>query len=62
MGAVDEKDPAVVTCATGCLEVSTFLYPYTAWKDSFIHSAFENASATTSGAEAALKALKRRRS
>ena len=60
MGAIDENDPAVVSCATGCLEVSTFLYPYTSWKDSFIHSAFENASATTSGAEAAWKALKRR--
>ena len=33
--------PAVVTSATGCLEVSTTIYPYTAWKDSFIHSAFE---------------------
>ncbi len=60
MGALEEDDPAVVTCATGCLEVSSFLYPYTSWKDSFIHSAFENASATTGGAEAAHKALKRR--
>ena len=22
------------------------MYPYTAWKDSFIHNAFENAAAT----------------
>ena len=28
------------------------MYPYTAWKDSFIHSAFENAGATLSGVEA----------
>ena len=32
-----EEDEAVITCATGCLEVSSFMYPYTAWKDSFIH-------------------------
>jgi pyruvate ferredoxin oxidoreductase beta subunit len=39
--------------------VSSFLYPYTAWEDSYIHSAFENASATIGGVEAAYKALKR---
>ena len=33
--AVKPEGRAVVCCATGCLEVSTFLYPYTAWKDSF---------------------------
>ncbi len=58
--ALDEEDKAVVTNATGCLEVSTFFYPYTAYTDSFIHSAFENAAATCSGVEAAYKALKRR--
>ncbi|MGL4998482.1 MAG: thiamine pyrophosphate-dependent enzyme, partial [Cetobacterium sp.] len=58
--ALKIEDEAVISNATGCLEVSTFLYPYTAWKDSFIHSAFENAAATTSGIEAAYKALKRR--
>ncbi|MGL5176178.1 MAG: thiamine pyrophosphate-dependent enzyme [Cetobacterium sp.] len=58
--ALKVEDEAVISNATGCLEVSTFLYPYTAWKDSFIHSAFENAAATTSGVEAAYKALKRR--
>lgn len=57
--AVKEGDKAVIGAATGCLEVSTFLYPYTAWKDSFIHSAFENAGATVSGAEAAYTAMKR---
>ena len=44
-----EEDEAVITCATGCLEVSSFMYPYTAWKYSFIHNAFENAGATCSG-------------
>ena len=51
-----EEDEAVITCATGCLEVSSFMYPYTAWKDSFIHNAFENAGATCSGVEAAYRA------
>jgi len=58
--ALDTDQRAVIGCATGCLEVSSFLYPYTAWKDSFIHSAFENAGATVSGAEAAYQALKRK--
>ena len=55
-----EEDHAVIGSATGCLEVSTFIYPYTAWKDSFIHNAFENSAATLSGVEAAYKAMKRK--
>jgi len=58
--ALQPEHRAVCGAATGCLEVSTFLYPYTAWKDSFIHSAFENAGATVSGVEAAYSALKRK--
>ena len=58
--ALKEEDKAVIGCATGCLEVSTFMYPYTAWKDSFIHNAFENAGATVSGVEAAYNVLKRK--
>ncbi|WP_418964074.1 thiamine pyrophosphate-dependent enzyme [Cetobacterium sp.] len=58
--ALKVEDKAVIANATGCLEVSTFMYPYTAWKDSFIHSAFENAGATLSGVEGAYNALKRR--
>ena len=58
--ALDEKDKAVICNATGCLEVSSFLYPFTAWEDSYIHSAFENAAATCRGVEAAYLALKRR--
>ena len=60
MRAVEPEDKAVVTNATGCVEVSTFTYPYTAWNDSYIHSAFENAAATCGGVEACYKALKRR--
>ncbi|MBS1198662.1 MAG: pyruvate synthase subunit porB [Proteobacteria bacterium] len=58
--ALEPDHRAVVTNATGCVEVSTFMYPYTAYTDSFIHSAFENAAATCSGVEAAYNALKRR--
>ena len=39
--ALKEEDYAVISCATGCMEVSTFTYPYTSWTDSFIHTAFE---------------------
>ncbi len=53
-------DPMVVACSTGCLEVSTTIYPYTAWKCSYIHNAFENVAATLSGVESAYNALKRR--
>ncbi|NLP17500.1 MAG: pyruvate ferredoxin oxidoreductase, partial [Firmicutes bacterium] len=49
----------IVANATGCLEVATTIYPYTAWKCSWIHNAFENAAATISGVEAAYKSLKR---
>ena len=55
-----EGDKAVIGNATGCLEVSTFTYPYTAWEDSYIHNAFENAGATLSGVEGAYRALKRK--
>ena len=58
--ALNAEDKAVVGCATGCLQVSGFLYPYTAWQDSYIHSAFENVGATISGAEACYKAQKRK--
>jgi len=55
-----EEDEAVITCATSCLEVSSFMYPYTSWNDSFIHDAFENAGATCGGVEAAYRALKKK--
>lgn len=53
------ETPIVVGCATGCLEVSTTIYPYTSWKTPFIHNAFENSAATISGVEAAFKGLQR---
>ena len=51
--------PVVAGCATGCLEVSTTIYPYTSWTGPFIHNAFENSAATVSGVEAAFKGLQR---
>ncbi len=60
MRAVDENDKAVICNATGCLEVSSFQYPYTAWNDSYIHTAFENASSTASGVCAAVEVMKRK--
>lgn len=54
------EDPVVAGSATGCLEVSTTPYPFTAWNVPFIHNAFENSAATMSGVEAAYQALKRK--
>lgn len=58
--ALEPEDHAVVCSATSCLEVSSFMYPYTSYKDSFIHNAFENAAATLSGVETAYRAMKKR--
>ncbi len=57
MGAGDSA--VVAGCATGCLEVATTIYPFTAWNIPFIHNAFENSAATMSGVETAYKALKK---
>ena len=54
------ENPVVVGCATGCMEVTTTIYPYTAWKVPFIHNAFENVAATVSGVEAAYQSLRRK--
>ncbi len=51
--------PLVAINATGCLEVATTIFPYTAWRIPWIHDAFENAAATASGVEAAYRALRR---
>jgi pyruvate ferredoxin oxidoreductase beta subunit len=57
LAAIDES--VVVANATGCLEVATTIYPYTAWRVPWIHNAFENAAATLSGVEAAYRSLVR---
>ena len=51
--------PVVASNATGCLEVSSCISEYTAWKIPWIHTAFENAAATLSGVEAMYKAWKK---
>lgn len=51
------SDPVVVVAATGCMEVSTTVYPYSAWRMPYLHIAFENAGAGISGVEAAYRAL-----
>jgi pyruvate ferredoxin oxidoreductase beta subunit len=55
------RGPLVVTNATGCVEVSTTIFPYTAWRIPWIHSLFENAAATAAGIEAGFKALGKRK-
>lgn len=52
--------PVVVDSATGCLSVTSALYPFTAWEVPFIHNAFENAAATMSGVETAYRALRKK--
>jgi len=53
------ETPVVAGAATGCLEVATTIYPFTAWNIPFIHNAFENSAATMSGVETAYRALKK---
>lgn len=51
--------PVVASNATGCLEVSTCISEFTAWKIPWIHNAFENAAATLSGVETMYRSLKK---
>jgi len=51
--------PVVVSNATGCLEVSSCISEFTAWKVPWIHTAFENAAATISGVETMYRSLKK---
>lgn len=52
--------PVVVGVATGCLEVATTIFPYTAWRCPFIHCAFENVASTISGVESTYRALRKK--
>ena len=54
------ETPIVVSTATGCLEVSTTIFPYTSWRTPWIHCAFENAASTISGVESMYQVLRRR--
>ncbi|HPQ60277.1 MAG TPA: pyruvate synthase subunit PorB [Syntrophales bacterium] len=53
-------DETVIANATGCMEIISSMYPFTAWEMPWIHVAFENAAAVASGVEAGLKALRRK--
>jgi pyruvate ferredoxin oxidoreductase beta subunit len=58
--AAQQDDYFVVAgIATGCMEVSTTIYPNSAWRVPIVHNAFENSAATISGAEAAYRSLKK---
>ena len=53
-------EDTVVSFATGCMEVVTTIFPYTSWKNPYIHVAFENAASVISGVETAYRALQKR--
>lgn len=61
MHALRKPDNTIVVQPTGCFEVSTTIYPYSAWRIPWVHSAFENSAATASGIVAAYKVFSRRR-
>ena len=44
--------PVIAASATGCFEVSTTIFPFTAWNVPWVHLAFANAGATIAGVEA----------
>ena len=54
------RGPTIVTNATGCMEVSSTIYPYTSWAAPWLHTAFETAGSNASGIDAALKILKKK--
>ena len=54
------RGPTIVTNATGCMEVSSTIYPYTSWAAPWLHTAFETAGSNASGIEAALKILRKK--
>ncbi len=54
------RGKTIVTNATGCMEVSSTIYPYTSWATPWLHTAFETAASNASGIEAALKILRKK--
>ena len=59
LAAAPPEVELVIMNPTGCFEVSSTIYPYTAWKASYIHNAFENAASTISGVESAYRSLRK---
>lgn len=54
------RGPTIVTNATGCMEVSSTIYPFTSWAVPWLHTAFETAGANAAGIAAALKILRKK--
>jgi pyruvate ferredoxin oxidoreductase beta subunit len=54
-------DNSIVVNATGCTEIVASQIPYTSWEIPWIHTLFENTAAVTSGIEAALKVMMRKK-
>jgi len=54
------RGPTVIVSTTGCLEVSSSIYPHTAWRVPWVHVAFENGAAVASGIEAAFKIFRKK--
>ncbi len=50
----------IIVTATGCIEIVSSQFPYSAWRVPWIHTLFENTAAVASGIEAGLKALTRK--
>ncbi|MCX8187536.1 MAG: thiamine pyrophosphate-dependent enzyme [Nitrososphaeria archaeon] len=55
------RGPTIIVNPTGCIEVSTTCYPYTAWRVPYVHIAFDNAAAVASGIVEAINVLHRKR-
>lgn len=52
--------PTAVVNATGCVEVSTSMFPYVSWRLPWIHIAFENTAAVASGISEAFRILEKK--
>ena len=57
--AAKGDNDVIVTNATGCLEVTSTIYPYNAWGIPYMHNAFENSAPTLNGIEEAYNYLKK---
>jgi len=60
LGCVPDGYEPVVSIATGCLEVTSTIWPHTSFGGSCIHNAFENSASTMAGIERAYVARKKR--
>ena len=54
------RGPTIVTNATGCMEVSATIYPFSSWAVPWLHTAFETAGSNAAGIEAALKIMRKK--